>query len=129
MLGRGADGKKFLQAVLETNPGKDAKGMACYTLASQAASQAEREKDKEKAAAAEKDAIALFERVAKEFADVSYFGRSTLGEQAAGDLFALKNLAPGKPVPEIEAEDTDGQKFKLSDYKGKVVLLDFWGHW
>ena len=23
----------------------------------------------------------------------------------------------------------DGVKFKLSDYRGKVVVLDFWGDW
>jgi hypothetical protein len=53
----------------------------------------------------------------------------TLGELADRELFALRNLQPGKPVPEIEGEDIDGVKFKLSDYRGKVVLLDFWGHW
>ena len=35
----------------------------------------------------------------------------------------------GEPAPEIEGEDVDGVRFKLSEYKGKVVLLDFWGHW
>jgi predicted Zn finger-like uncharacterized protein len=35
----------------------------------------------------------------------------------------------GSAAPEIEAEDLDGKKFKLSDYRGKVVLLDFWGNW
>jgi cytochrome oxidase Cu insertion factor (SCO1/SenC/PrrC family) len=35
----------------------------------------------------------------------------------------------GKEAPEIEGEDIDGNRFKLSDYRGKVVLLDFWGHW
>ena len=35
----------------------------------------------------------------------------------------------GKKAPEISGPDTDGVKFKLSDYKGKVVLLDFWGNW
>jgi hypothetical protein len=35
----------------------------------------------------------------------------------------------GKPAPEIEGTDLDGKSFKLSDYRGKVVLLDFWGHW
>ncbi len=36
------------------------------------------------------------------------------------------DLAVGKPAPEIEGEDIDGKTFKLSDYRGKVVLLDFW---
>jgi hypothetical protein len=53
----------------------------------------------------------------------------TLGELAERELFALRHLQPGKPAPEIEGEDIDGVKFKLSDYRGKVVLLDFWGHW
>ena len=35
----------------------------------------------------------------------------------------------GQLVPEIDEEDIDGVKFKLSDYRGKVVVLDFWGHW
>jgi phage FluMu protein Com len=35
----------------------------------------------------------------------------------------------GQVAPEITAEDLDGVQFKLSDYRGKVVLLDFWGHW
>jgi cytochrome oxidase Cu insertion factor (SCO1/SenC/PrrC family) len=35
----------------------------------------------------------------------------------------------GQEAPEIEGEDIDGKQFKLSDYRGKVVLLDFWGHW
>jgi hypothetical protein len=35
----------------------------------------------------------------------------------------------GMTAKEIEGEDIDGKRFKLSDYRGKVVLLDFWGHW
>ena len=30
---------------------------------------------------------------------------------------------------EIEGTDQDGVAFKLSDYRGKVVVLDFWGDW
>lgn len=43
--------------------------------------------------------------------------------------FALKHLTVGRPAMEIEGDDLDGKKFKLSDYRGKVVVLDFWGHW
>ena len=38
-------------------------------------------------------------------------------------------FAIGHEAPDIEGEDLDGNKFKLSDYRGKVVVLDFWGHW
>src|SRR4051794_34603729 len=37
--------------------------------------------------------------------------------------------AVGSPAPEIEGEDADGKPFKLSDHRGKVVLLDFWASW
>lgn len=33
----------------------------------------------------------------------------------------------GKPAPDWEAKDLDGQPHSLCDYRGKVVLLDFWG--
>jgi len=41
----------------------------------------------------------------------------------------MRELAVGKTAPEIESEDLDGKKFKLSDYRGKVVVLVFWGNW
>jgi cytoskeletal protein RodZ len=38
-------------------------------------------------------------------------------------------IAVGNEASEVEAEDLQGKSFKLSDYRGKVVLLDFWGFW
>jgi hypothetical protein len=38
-------------------------------------------------------------------------------------------LGVGTAAPEITGEDIDGVSFRLSDYRGKVVLLDFWGNW
>lgn len=35
----------------------------------------------------------------------------------------------GAEAPEITGLDLDGVEFNLSDYRGKVVLLDFWGDW
>ncbi len=35
----------------------------------------------------------------------------------------------GKPVPAFSATDLDGNPISLQDYRGKVVLLDFWGVW
>ena len=35
----------------------------------------------------------------------------------------------GTEAPEIVGEDLDGVEFKLSEYRGKVVMLDFYGDW
>jgi cytochrome oxidase Cu insertion factor (SCO1/SenC/PrrC family) len=34
--------------------------------------------------------------------------------------------AAARLAPDIAGVDADGQRFHLSDYRGKVVLLDFW---
>ena len=35
----------------------------------------------------------------------------------------------GKPAPDFELSLLDGTKFKLSDHKDKIVVLDFWATW
>ena len=58
-------------------------------------------------------------------------------ETAKRDLDSIKRSlesATGSPLvgklaPEIEGPDIDGVNFKLSDYRGQIVFLDFWGNW
>ena len=52
-----------------------------------------------------------------------------MAETARRQLYAIRNLSIGRTAPEITGQDVDDKTFKLSDYRGKVVLLDFWGHW
>lgn len=70
----------------------------------------------------------LLVKVQKEYPLVPY-KRTYLVRATQNELFELRHLAIGKTIPEIETEDTEGKKFKLSDYRGKVVLLVFWGTW
>jgi hypothetical protein len=49
--------------------------------------------------------------------------------RASGILFEAERLQVGMVAPDIEGADLDGVPFKLSDYRGKVVMLDFWGDW
>jgi peroxiredoxin len=35
----------------------------------------------------------------------------------------------GKPAPEFELKSLDGRQVRLSDYRGKAVLLNFWATW
>jgi thiol-disulfide isomerase/thioredoxin len=73
----------------------------------------------------------ILKRLSKEFADVTRndFQPTTLGELAERELFALHHLVLGKTVPEIQGKDLDGKPMTLSEYRGKVVVLIFCGHW
>jgi AhpC/TSA family len=44
-------------------------------------------------------------------------------------LALVRGPVVGQMAPEIDGEDLEGTRFKLSDYRGKVVVLDFWGNW
>ncbi len=63
------------------------------------------------------------------YGDVTYKGRETYGSVATSELFELTKLQVGMVAPDIEGTDLDDIPFRLSDYRGKVVMLDFWGHW
>ena len=51
---------------------------------------------------------------------------SCANQAKSNQLHATTNR---KPAPEFTLTDSTGAKVKLSDYKGKVVLLNFWATW
>ncbi len=50
-------------------------------------------------------------------------------EALQAELNKLSMLKPGQPAPDFTLHDLDGQSVSLSQFKGKVVLLDFWASW
>jgi cytochrome c-type biogenesis protein len=48
---------------------------------------------------------------------------------AAATTNAGANAANAKPAPEVELKTLDGQPYRLSDLRGRVVLLNFWATW
>jgi cytochrome c biogenesis protein CcmG/thiol:disulfide interchange protein DsbE len=42
---------------------------------------------------------------------------------------AAANIEERKPAPEFTLKDGQGQDVSLSDFRGKVVLLNFWATW
>ena len=56
----------------------------------------------------------------------SVFVGCSRGVRAAEPVKPEKDRKPGY---DFALKDTDGKTVKLSDYKGKVVLLDFWATW
>ena len=107
----------FLQKAVEQSPHRSVKGAATYALG-------DWHMNRNNQAEAEK----RFEEVVEKYGDLKHY-RGTLADAAKVQLHEIRNLAIGKPAPEIEGEDVDGKKFKLSEYRGKVVVLDFWGDW
>jgi len=144
----------FLATVLAQSPHRETKGVACFVLAKVLSSRAtllhrlqsnfepglapllEESWGREGLKALRKanvDALTRaaedrLEQVVANYGDLPWTDKD-LGATAKDDLFELRNLAVGKVAPEIEGKDVDGRSFKLSDYRGKVVLLDFWGFW
>jgi thiol-disulfide isomerase/thioredoxin len=80
---------------------------------------------------------ALLERLISGYGEVPFPARwdkakrkgETLADQARLRLDALRSIAVGKVAPDIQGEDTNGKPMRLSDYRGKVVVLVFWGTW
>ena len=109
-----------LRAIVDESPHDKARAGAMFTLG---AVQLESEN-----AASKKEGRNCFEAVIAEYGDVAYRG-STYKAAAEGFLYELDNLQIGMPAPDFESVDENGVKWKLSDYKGKVVVIDFWGFW
>jgi len=121
--------EKLLRSVAEKGKTDDTKAMALLGLAQWLKERAGGDDVKQdEAQKLNAEAEKTFETVAKQYATVKV-GRSTAGEMAEKELFDLRHLAVGKPAPDINGPDLDGKEFKLSDYRGKVILLDFWAHW
>jgi len=52
-----------------------------------------------------------------------------LADDQPGIRAALQTPKERKPAAEFALEDSAGKTVKLKDYRGKVVLLDFWATW
>ena len=143
----------FLHRVMKESPHKDVQGLACLSLAQflnshslkfdlleerpELANRYEEllgkdyyEELRQKGHAGRtKEVETLLEQAAAEYGEVKMPYGGTVGEQAKAELFAIRHLAVGKYAADIDGKDQDGKPFKLSDYRGKVVLLYFWSEY
>jgi hypothetical protein len=140
----------FLRTVLEKSPHREVQGAACLRLAQFLSSRLERldllkdqpeltrryedlygkdyldalrQQDRAKVI---KDAEKFYEQARDKYHDVKLPYDEMVGETATTELFEIQHLAVGQQPQDIAGVDQDGQQFKVSDYRGKVVLLYFW---
>jgi hypothetical protein len=126
VLANNPQAEKKLRQIAEKNPHKEVQGQAFLALGQLLRNQSEGiSPNKEKAA---KEAENMLNLAVEKYAEVET-PQGSVGERAKELLADIKEFGYGKRVPEIEGQDVDGKSFKISDYLGKVVLLDFWGYW
>ena len=116
----------LMRTLLEKDSRREVQGLASLALAQELKRRLEMSPAGGEATAAQvrTESEKLLRRASDQFGDVKLAGGGTVGDKARLELD--DNLVVGKVPPEIEGQDQDGKTFKLSDYKGKVVLLDFW---
>ena len=80
--------------------------------------------------------VTYFDNDAETYADLFEAVDNGLKEKYADNQFVKyvdnkvrTNLGPGRMAPEIAMPDPDGKTRKLSDLRGKVVMIDFWASW
>ncbi|MEC9092813.1 MAG: hypothetical protein VX438_08930 [Planctomycetota bacterium] len=111
---------QHLRGLLKDSKLDAVKGPATYALGKMLAGS-----EKTKA-----EGIKLIKSIPTQFKDVMVNGgRRSLAKMVEGEIFELERLQIGMDVPNIQGEDIDGVQFNLTDYKGKVVVIDFWGDW
>jgi AhpC/TSA family protein len=103
--------REALETIRAKSPHAKAKAAATFVLAVQGM-----EKD-------QNASRALFAELKKDYGDTSHAAK------ADAFLFELDNLQIGMKAPDFEATDEKGAKYKLSDYRGKITVIDFWGFW
>jgi hypothetical protein len=109
--------QRTLQLLIEKSPHKSVRAQATCSLAYGLL------EESDGTGSARERAHELFVKVTSDYPDTK------AAKQAERGLFELDHLQIGMTVPDIEGTDVDGAAFKLSEYRGKVVVLDFWGNW
>ncbi|HEY4311504.1 MAG TPA: trypsin-like peptidase domain-containing protein [Pirellulales bacterium] len=115
-----ADVKDFLTKLSSQSPHREVKGIATLALV---AHQVDGLTGVDKSAEAK--VVTLLKRLNSQYADVP-IGDKTIGDIADPMLFEVEHLIVGKKAQEIKGKDFDGHGAKLSDFRGNVVVLDFY---
>ena len=124
------DGASILEKIATKTDDRNLAGLAWYAITENLQQQSG-EVGIKQAEELNKRTEMIYEKLAKDYADVPMAnGRGTIGSTIKAALFELQNLSIGKVAPEVLCLNIDGDKEdKLSNYKGKVVVLDIWATW
>jgi hypothetical protein len=123
------DPERFLKQAAEKSPSRMVQAAANFGLGTILLNQASAILDDHPLETAEiekldQQAEPFFARIVDKYSDIK-----PIAGPAEQKLYTLRHLSLGKEAQNISGKDADGKEFKLSDYRGKVVVIDFWATW
>lgn len=118
----------ILEAVVAKNTHREEKAAALYALGAVHFKNFDGSADRVSGEASKNKALDCFQQLNADYADVTIQGFK-LSDFAGKMLFEMTNLQVGCEAPEIEGKDAAGAPVKLSEYRGKHVIVVFWGGW
>lgn len=124
----GLPAEPILAAVIAKNTNPEEKAAALYSLGAVHFKNFDASADRTSAEVSKNKALECFQQLNADYADVTIQG-FRLSDFAGKMLFEMTNLQVGCEAPAIEGKDAEGQPVKLSDYRGKHVVVAFWGGW
>jgi peroxiredoxin len=126
---------ELLRRIARENPHRDIRGSACLGLAQHLVFNCNRPLGEDRTAnilraiSMQAEAKTLLEQSISQHGNVSIVGGMSVADAAKMMLSDINRFGIGTPAAEVEGRDAEGQAFKLSDYRGKVVVLTFSGDW
>jgi thiol-disulfide isomerase/thioredoxin len=121
---------RLLQSILDKTEQRDDRGRACFALIKNLKLQREQVSEAAALKRIDKQTATLVRRIEKEeFGDVTIDNQPIAAALKALAETVVQQLTVGSVAPDIVGKDLDGKRLKLSDYRGKVVMLEFWAGW
>lgn len=66
---------------------------------------------------------ALYETLSERVKNTNY------GKLVAGDIYSDPQLETGNLAPDFTINDKENKVIRLSDFRGRYLIIDFWGSW
>jgi thiol-disulfide isomerase/thioredoxin len=126
----GARGEAILDKVIASSTDRELRAAAAWWLVEEKHNEVDDATlpDAQRSVRREK-MIRLAHLLQEQFGDVNVWRGKPAREEIAPMLFSLEHLALGDVIPDMQVQRVDGKKDDLNNYRGKVVLLDYWATW
>jgi thiol-disulfide isomerase/thioredoxin len=126
----GDRGEAILDKVIANGTSRDLRAEAAYCLVEEKHNEVDDATLSAAVRAARREKMLRLAHLAdQQYGDVIVWAEKPAREEIKPFLFSLEHLSLGDTIPDMQVQRVDGTKDDLRNYRGKVVLLDYWATW